>query len=213
MFPVKGKQTVALLCALTPVIPEVIIDDVSAAKPLAKALISGGLPVFEVSLHMPAALEIIAEMADVPDTRVGAGPLMRPSDVHAVKAAGASFGVSAMPTVDLLRASELANLSLLPTATSEEDAEQLKASGYAVQKLSPTFAAAGANKMKRFCSTAPQIRFIPASVASLEKAREYLLLSNVICVSGGWVTPQKLIFENNWDAITALAKVAAFLRR
>jgi len=213
MFPANTRQPVAMLCALAPVIPEISIDNVSSAKPLARALVMGGLPVFEVSSRAPAALEIIAEMAEVPGTRIGAGPLVHPSDAHAVKAAGASFGVSAIPSAKLQGACELVNLALLPTATCEEDARHLNVRGFAIQRFAPAITATSVNEMKKLGVSAPLIRFIPTGVASLELAHRHLSLSNTLCVSGNWIAPQQLIIGKNWSKINELAKEAAILPR
>ncbi len=68
--------------SLAPVIPVIILDDVSKARPLAEALVAGGLPVLEVTLRTPHALQVIEAMAKVPGTVVGSGtvrsPLMMP---------------------------------------------------------------------------------------------------------------------------------------
>ncbi len=42
-----------------PVIPVIILDDVDAAIPLAKALVAGGLPALEVTLRTPNALKVV----------------------------------------------------------------------------------------------------------------------------------------------------------
>src|SRR5437870_2631784 len=83
------------LLRLGPVIPVIAIDDADHAVPLARALVAGGVRVLEVTLRTPAGLAAIRAIAEhVPDAIVGAGTLRRPVDFHAVRAAGARFGVS-----------------------------------------------------------------------------------------------------------------------
>ena len=93
--------------------------------PLAKALVAGGLPVLEVTLRTPAALEVIRAMAEVEGGVVGAGTLLTPEDVRDAKAAGARFGVSPGITDALVEACEAEDLPLLGgTATvSRGDAD------------------------------------------------------------------------------------------
>jgi 2-dehydro-3-deoxyphosphogluconate aldolase/(4S)-4-hydroxy-2-oxoglutarate aldolase len=64
--------------SLAPVIPVIILDEVDAARPLAEALVAGGLPVLEVTLRTPNALRVIAEMAKVPGAIVGSGTVRSP---------------------------------------------------------------------------------------------------------------------------------------
>src|SRR3546814_3215359 len=61
----------------SPVIPVLVIDDAATARPLAEALVAGGLRVLEVTMRTPAALEAIAEMKKVAGAIVGAGTVVR----------------------------------------------------------------------------------------------------------------------------------------
>jgi len=47
------------LMQVAPVIPVLVIDDVSSAKPLAEALVAGGLKVLEITMRTPVALDAI----------------------------------------------------------------------------------------------------------------------------------------------------------
>ena len=55
-----STQTRAL-CALAPIIPVLVVEDAANARPLAEALVRGGLPVLEVTLRTAAALDVIRE--------------------------------------------------------------------------------------------------------------------------------------------------------
>ncbi|MBL0914633.1 MAG: 2-dehydro-3-deoxyphosphogluconate aldolase, partial [Sphingopyxis sp.] len=61
---------------LAPVIPVIVIDRVEDAVPMAEALVAGGLPVLEVTLRTPAALDAITAMKRVPGAVVGAGTVL-----------------------------------------------------------------------------------------------------------------------------------------
>ncbi|MEO0441882.1 MAG: 2-dehydro-3-deoxyphosphogluconate aldolase, partial [Pseudomonadota bacterium] len=55
-----------------PVIPVLVIEDISTARPIAEALVAGGLPILEVTLRTDCALGAIAEMKKVEGAIVGA---------------------------------------------------------------------------------------------------------------------------------------------
>lgn len=110
MTPQAASDRAREICLLAPVVPVLVIHDVAHARPLAQALVAGGLPALEVTLRTPVALEAIAEMAQVAGGVVGAGTLLTPADVQAAKAAGAKFGVSPGATDILLDACESADL-------------------------------------------------------------------------------------------------------
>ena len=61
---------------MAPVIPVLTIEDVAHARPIAEALVAGGLPVLEVTLRTATALDVIREMKQVPGAIVGAGTVL-----------------------------------------------------------------------------------------------------------------------------------------
>lgn len=211
MTPETASAHAAALCRTAPVIPVLVVHDAAIAKPLAEALVAGGLPVLEVTLRTPAALEVIAEMATVPGGIVGAGTLLSPADITAAQNAGATFGVSPGATDRLLDACEAADLPLLPGAATATEAMRLLERGYTTQKFFPAEASGGARALKAIGAPIPQVLFCPTGGVSLANAPDYLRLSNVDCVGGSWVAPQSLVEAQDWAAITALAREASGL--
>jgi 2-dehydro-3-deoxyphosphogluconate aldolase/(4S)-4-hydroxy-2-oxoglutarate aldolase len=213
MTPRDASRQLAEVCGLAPVIPVLVVDRASIARPLAQALVAGGLPALEVTLRTPAALDVIREMSAVPGGVVGAGTLLTPGDVAAAKAAGALFGVSPGATDKLIDAAEEIGLPLLPGAATASEAMALLERGYTVQKFFPAEAAGGAKALAAIGAPIPQVRFCPTGGVTLRNAPDYLGLPNVLCVGGSWVAPKELVDAGDWDAIEALAAEAAGLKR
>ncbi len=213
MTPQDASEKAAQICALAPVVPVLVVDDAAHAEGLAKALVSGGLPALEVTLRTEAALDVIREMAKVDGGVVGAGTLLTPADVEAAKEAGATFGVSPGATDILLDACEANDLPLLPGTATSTEAMRLLERGYWVQKFFPAEANGGAKALKAIGSPLPQIKFCPTGGVSPSNADDYLSLPNTLCVGGSWVAPKDKVQAGDWDAITAIAKEAAALKR
>jgi 2-dehydro-3-deoxyphosphogluconate aldolase/(4S)-4-hydroxy-2-oxoglutarate aldolase len=201
------------ICNLAPIVPVLVVHDVAHARPLAEALVAGGLPALEVTLRTPAALEVIAEMARVKGGVVGAGTLVTPDDVTRAIAAGAQFGVSPGATDSLLDACEAQGLPMLPGAATASEAMRLLARGYDMLKFFPAEASGGAPALKAIGAPLPQISFCPTGGVSPDNAHSYLSLSNVVCAGGSWVAPSKLVEVGDWDAIRDLARAASQLAR
>ena len=212
MTPQAASLETEKLCRLAPVIPVLVIDDVAHARPLAEALVKGGLPVLEVTLRTPAALDAIREMAQVEGGVVGAGTLLTPADVQAAKEAGARFGVSPGATDRLLDAVEKADLPTLPGAATASEAMRLLERGYSVQKFFPAEANGGAPALKAIGAPIPQVRFCPTGGVSMENVTDYLSLPNVLCCGGSWVAPRAMLEAGDWAGVEALARNAAPLR-
>ena len=213
MTPEAASIKAEALCNLAPVIPVLVLDDVATARPLAEALVAGGLPVLEVTLRTPVALDVIAEMAKVEGGVVGAGTLLTPQDVKNAVDAGATFGVSPGATDTLLEACEAADLPLLPGAATSSEVMRLLERGYRVQKFFPAETNGGAPALKAIGAPLPQVKFCPTGGVSPKNAPIYLGLSNTLCVGGSWVAPKDLIAAKDWSAIEALAAEAAALLR
>lgn len=213
MTPQMISLATARLCRLAPVVPVLVIEDVTHALPLAKALIAGGLPVLEVTLRTPAALTAISQMAKVAGGHVGAGTVLTPADLRAAKAAGASFVVSPGATPDLLDAAEAEDMPILPGAATASEVMALLARGYSTAKFFPAATIGGVAGLKALGAPLPQMGFCPTGGISLQNAPDYLNLSNVLCVGGSWVAPAALLDAGDWPAITALARQAAQLPR
>jgi 2-dehydro-3-deoxyphosphogluconate aldolase/(4S)-4-hydroxy-2-oxoglutarate aldolase len=211
MTPEIASQKARAVCELAPVIPVLVIHDVAVARPLAEALVAGGLPALEVTLRTACALDVIREMAQVEGGVVGAGTLLTPADVDAAVKAGAKFGVSPGATNTILQACEDADLPLLPGAATSSEVMRLMERGYTTQKFFPAEANGGAPALKAIGAPLPQVKFCPTGGITAASAPTYLALSNTLCVGGSWVAPQNLIDAKDWAAITELAKEACTL--
>lgn len=199
------------ICALAPIVPVLVVDDASQARPLAEALVAGGLPALEVTLRTPAALDAIHAMSQVPGGVVGAGTLITPEDVRAAKEAGAQFGVSPGATDALIAACEAEGLPLLPGAATASEAMRLLELGYDMLKFFPAEASGGAPALKAIGAPLPQISFCPTGGVSPSNARDYLTLSNVVCAGGSWVAPKQMVDGGDWAGIESLAREASKL--
>jgi 2-dehydro-3-deoxyphosphogluconate aldolase / (4S)-4-hydroxy-2-oxoglutarate aldolase len=213
MTPALQSQKAAEICNLAPVVPVLVIDDLAHARPLAEALVTGGLPALEVTLRTPVALDAIRAMAEVPGGVVGAGTLMTPADVKAAKAAGAMFGVSPGATDRIIAACEDEGLPLLPGAATATEIMTLLEKGYTVQKFFPAEQAGGAAYLKSIGSPIPQVKFCPTGGISLKIAPDYLGLKNILCVGGSWVAPKEAMAKGDWAEVTRLAREATALSR
>lgn len=212
MTPADQSVKTRAICAMAPVVPVLVIDDLAHAGPLATALVAGGLSVLEVTLRTPCALDAIRIMAEVQGGMVGAGTLLTPADVRAAKAAGATFGVSPGATDRLLDACAENDLPLLAGAATASEIMALLERGYTAMKFFPAEQSGGAAFLKSIGSPIPQVGFCPTGGISLKNARDYLSLSNILCVGGSWVSPKDAMVRGDWATITALAAEARSLR-
>lgn len=200
------------LLSLAPVLPVVVIEEVAQAVPVARALVAGGIPVIELTLRTPVALDAIrAIAAEVPEITVGVGTVTTPAQAEAARGAGAQFLVSPGATPALLAGLRETGLPFLPgTATVSEVLAALEA-GCTELKFFPAEASGGAAYLGSLTTVVPAARFCPTGGITAASAPSYLALANVGCVGGTWITPADALAAGDWDRVSALAAEAARL--
>jgi 2-dehydro-3-deoxyphosphogluconate aldolase/(4S)-4-hydroxy-2-oxoglutarate aldolase len=201
------------LLTMAPVVPVLVVEDAGTALPLARALVAGGLPVLEITLRTPAALEVIRTLAgELEDAVVGAGTVLTPSQYRDAERAGARFVVSPGATPALLEAAAAARVPFLPGAATASEIMRLLEHGHRCLKFFPAEPAGGLAYLKALASPLPEARFCPTGGIDAAAARRYLSLPNVLCVGGSWVAPGAAVAAGDWRKITELARAAAALR-
>jgi 2-dehydro-3-deoxyphosphogluconate aldolase/(4S)-4-hydroxy-2-oxoglutarate aldolase len=201
------------LLALAPVIPVLTIKDAAVAVPLARALVAGGLPVIEVTLRTPAALDAIRAIArEVPEAVVGAGTITRVEDIQAATAAGSRFLVSPGTPAALAEALAEVPVPVLPGCATVTEAMALAARGFTALKFFPAEPSGGAAFLKSLSGPLPGLVFCPTGGIDVAKAPTYLALANVGAVGGSWIVPDDALASGDFARITALARAARALR-
>jgi len=194
---------------LAPVIPVLTIEEGLDPAALAETLVAAGLPVIEVTLRTPAALDAIRAMAAVEGAVVGAGTVLDEAQLARAIDAGARFIVSPGLTNPLALAARDTEIPFLPgVATASEIMRGLDL-GLGRFKFFPAEAAGGLPALKALAAPFGNVRFCPTGGITEENAPEWLANPSVLCVGGSWIVPQG---ERNLDAIAERARAAAALR-
>jgi 2-dehydro-3-deoxyphosphogluconate aldolase/(4S)-4-hydroxy-2-oxoglutarate aldolase len=195
-----------------PVIPVVVVDELATAVPIARALVAGGLPVIELTLRTPVALDAIRAIADeVPDILLGAGTVLTPGQAKEALDAGAQFLVSPGATPALLAGMTETGLPFLPGTSTVSEVLAVLEAGYSEMKFFPAEASGGTAYLSSIASPVPAARFCPTGGITLASAPGYLSLPNVGCVGGSWLTPRDAVAAGDWGRIERLAAEAAAL--
>ena len=193
----------------SPVIPVLVIEDAATARPLAEALVAGGLRVLEVTLRTDAALEAIVEMKQVPGAIVGAGTVVNTDQFAAVMDAGAEFIVSPGLAERLAQPIIESGVPYLPGVANAGDIMRGLDLGLAHFKFFPAETSGGLKALKALAAPFYQCRFCPTGGISATSAAEWLAFGSVLCVGGSWITPAGASMAE----VEALAAQAAMLHR
>ena len=191
-----------------PVIPVLVIEDVAHARPIAEALVAGGLAVLEVTLRTAAALDVIAEMKKVPGAIVGAGTIVDIPGLESAIAAGAEFIVSPGLTESLGKAAVAKGIPFLPGIANAGDIMRGLDLGLTHFKFFPAEANGGLPALKSLIGPFGQCKFCPTGGIKQETAADWLAVPEILCVGGSWLvgkgTPDVVAIEAAARAASAL---------
>ena len=182
-------MTVEEVMTLAPVIPVLVVHDAADARPIAEALVAGGLRALEVTLRTEAALDAIREMAKVEGAVVGAGTVLNPADVEASIDAGARFLVSPGLTDRLASAAIDSGLPFLPGTENAGDIMRGLDMGLTHFKFFPAMTNGGPSALKALAAPLYKARFCPTGGITEANAPDWFAIDAVLCVGGSWVVP------------------------
>ena len=197
------------LMRMAPVIPVLVIERVDHAPIIAQALVAGGLPVLEVTLRTPCALDAIRAMKQVPGAVVGAGTVLNPADLDKALAAGAEFIVSPGLTAALGAAAVSSGVPFLPGSANASDIMAGLDMGLSHFKFFPAEASGGLAALKAISAPFGAASFCPTGGITQASAPDWLALDAVLCVGGSWLVPKG---PPDAARIESAARAAATLR-
>ena len=177
------------------IIPVVRASSGQQAIQAAEAVCAGGIPIIELTMTVPGAVEVISQLLKSmgKEVLIGAGTVLDAQTAQRCIAAGAQFLVS--PGFDLATV-QLANregvLMMAGALTPTEVIAAWKA-GSDFVKIFPCGTVGGAKYIKALKAPLPQIAMVPTGGVSLETAADYLLAgADALGIGGELVSPPTL---------------------
>lgn len=191
------------------IVPVVVIDDVSSAYEVAKALCDGGLPVAEVTFRTDAAAEAIKIMTEsFPDMLVGAGTVLTCQQVDLAAKAGAKFIVSPGFNPNVVKHCIEIEMPVAPGCNNPTAMEGAMELGLDVVKFFPAEQSGGIKAIKAMAAPYVDLKFMPTGGINANNINDYLAFDRVIACGGSWMVSKDLINEGRFDKIRELTKEA-----
>ncbi len=192
-------------------IPMVVMDKADHAAAFADALVSGGLPVAEITFRTAAAEAAIRALAKRGDILVGAGTVLSTELADRAIDAGAQFIVAPGTNPQVVEHVLMRGVPMVPGIATPTDIELATSLGATTLKFFPAEQMGGADTLKAFAGPYPDVRFIPTGGITPELLPRYLKLPTVVACGGSWLAPRDLLAAGKFDAIKALVEQAARL--
>jgi len=197
-----------------PLMPVIVIEDAGNAKPLAEALLAGGLNIIEVTFRTEAAAESIRSITEsFPEMLVGAGTVVTPEQAKQAVEAGSQFGLAPGTDTETISYFQQQQIPFIPGVMTPSDIQTAVAAGCRRLKFFPAGAAGGCGMLKAIAAPYANlgIKYCPTGGVTLENMSEYLAVSHVFAVGGSWLATPAQIQNQEWDAITTQVREAVEL--
>jgi 2-dehydro-3-deoxyphosphogluconate aldolase/(4S)-4-hydroxy-2-oxoglutarate aldolase len=179
-------MTIDEIMRRAPVIPVLVLEEERDWTALAETFVGAGLPVLEVTLRTPSAIDAIRQMAQVPGAIVGAGTVLNEVQLAQAIDAGSRFIVSPGLTNPLALAARDTAIPFLPGVATAADIMRGLDLGLERFKFFPAEASGGIAALKALAGPFGNVRFCPTGGIRPETARDWLALEAVLCVGGSW---------------------------
>jgi len=204
------SETLARIAELG-VVPVIAIESVEAARPMADALIAGGLPIAEITFRTDAAADVIKALKEShPDLLLGAGTVLTVENIERAVACGTTFAVApGLNPAVVTRAAEL-GIPFAPGVATPSDIEAGLALGCKTLKFFPAGQMGGVPMLKALSGPYRHtgVKFVPTGGVKPDNLAEYLSVDTVAACGGTWLVKKDVLAAGDWDAITQACKDA-----
>jgi 2-dehydro-3-deoxyphosphogluconate aldolase/(4S)-4-hydroxy-2-oxoglutarate aldolase len=193
------------------IVPVIALDSAADATPLADALVSGGLPIAEVTFRTAAAAESITTMAKRGDLLVGAGTVLNVDTVKRAIDCGAKFIVAPGFNPKVVSYCVANRIPITPGTATPSDIEAALDHGLTTVKFFPAEAIGGLKLLKAVSAPYGMMNFMPTGGITPENVTEYLKFPKVLACGGSWMVTKELLAGKHFDKIATLSRQAVEL--
>jgi 2-dehydro-3-deoxyphosphogluconate aldolase/(4S)-4-hydroxy-2-oxoglutarate aldolase len=190
------------------IIPVIRASSQREAHLAAEAVCQGGIPIVEITMTCPGAIEIIRELAKTANSEllVGAGTVLTPEDARRCIDVGAEFLVTPgfnRATVEL--ATRESKLIMSGALTPTEIVEAWTA-GSDFVKVFPCGQVGGAKYIKAIRGPLPQIPLVPTGGVNLATAADFIEAGAAALGIGGELVQAEALKSNKPELIVETAR-------
>ncbi len=200
------KETLSQILS-TGVVAVIRMKDPKRLAKVVEAIRSGGVKCIEITMTVPGAVEIIAEMARTapPDVLVGAGTVTDKNTTLDVIKAGAKFVVGPVLNLEMIAACKNNDVVCMPGCFSPTEILGGWNAGADIIKVFPA-TSLGPKYFKDIAGPFPHIRLMPTGGVSVDNVGEWVAAGAVAVGIGGDLLDKKAIEEERYEVLTERAK-------
>ncbi|AXC14654.1 4-Hydroxy-2-oxoglutarate aldolase [Acidisarcina polymorpha] len=189
------------------VIPVIRGSSFEEALALVHAIEAGGITVFEITMTVPNALDVLKELERADSSGlIGAGTVLDAETARACISAGARFVVSPAFDAATVELCHRYGVPCFPGALTPTEVVRAWQSGASAVKIFPCSAMGGARYIQSLKAPLPQVRMIPTGGISVASAHEFLNAGAFALGVGADLADVHAARRGDHDKITEVAR-------
>jgi len=189
------------------IVPVVRASSPAKAMLAVEAVCAGGIPVVEITMTVPGALDVIADLTRSHTSKVlvGAGTVLDAETAKRCIAAGAEFIVSPGFDAETVKAVKLSGKLMMAGALTPTEVIAAWKAGSDFVKIFPCGNVGGAKYIKALKGPLPQVPMIPTGGVNLETAGDFIRAGAEALGIGGELVSASALLSGNIQEISAAA--------
>ena len=188
------------------ILPSVRVNSRELAQFSAETVYAAGIPVVEITLTVPGALEVIDYLANrYPDMAVGAGTVLDEEAARSCIDVGARFLTSPGFVPEVATYANEVNVVVLPGALTPTEIIAAWKAGSDLVKIFPTGHIGGIQYVRALKVPLPQIPLIATGGVNQVNASDFILAGATAIGVGGELLPKEALHFRQTDRIHELA--------
>ena len=189
------------------VVAVIRLDDPDKLRSVIEALAEGGVRVIEVTMTVPRAIELIAQVAGSAhdDVMIGAGTVLDAATARQAIDAGARFVVSPVFRREVLAACHERGVPAMPGCFTPTEILDAWDAGADIVKVFPS-TALGPTFIKDVRAPLPQVKLMPTGGVSIDNAADWLRAGAVAVGIGSALVDAAAVKAGDFASLTRRAE-------
>jgi len=188
------------------ILPSVRVSSQDLARFAAETVYSAGIPIVEITMTTPGALELINDLANrFPELAVGAGTVLDDDMARQCVDAGARFLTSPGFIPEVVAYARKADIVVFPGALTPTEIIAAWKAGSDFVKIFPTGQIGGTQFLRALKIPLPQIPLIASGGVNQVTASDFILAGATAIGLGGELLPKEALHLRQADRIHELA--------
>jgi 2-dehydro-3-deoxyphosphogluconate aldolase / (4S)-4-hydroxy-2-oxoglutarate aldolase len=190
------------------IVPVVRASSSKLAAQAAEAVCAGGIPIVEITMTVPGAIEVISQLASTAGSQVlvGAGTVLDAEMAQRCIDAGAQFLVSPGFEIETVKLANRLDTLVMAGALSPTEVIAAWKAGSDFVKIFPCGSVGGAKYIKALKGPLPQVPMVPTGGINLNTAAEFIQAGSAALGIGGELVSASALASGKTSEITDAAR-------